>query len=183
MSVPIVSLVAIGVGLEGVGINDSFVVYQLVLFLLWKREQFIGVRIPNNVVGVDDLCLSWLEEGSFYFVFDILTHDVIVELGLALAVETEPSHLTLHVSLISGIPIIFGTPTHKFFNVLVLAQLRGEVPEVIPQVWVGLPLVLQEDDRVCVVVEDTFLQLLQGGIEFEPGVTGGETGYKDVKVG
>ena len=27
---------------------------------------------------------------------------------IALAVETEPSHLTLHVSLISGIPIIFG---------------------------------------------------------------------------
>ena len=48
MNVP--SLISIGVGLEGVGINDSFVVYQLVLFLLWKREQFIGVRIPDNVV-------------------------------------------------------------------------------------------------------------------------------------
>ena len=76
----LLSLVSIGVGLECVRIDDSFVIHQLVPFVLWKREQFIGVRIPNNMVTVNNLCLSWLEEGSFYFVFDILTHDVIVEL-------------------------------------------------------------------------------------------------------
>ena len=46
------SLVSIGVRVEGAGIQDSFVIHQLVPFVLWKREQFIGVRNPNNVVGV-----------------------------------------------------------------------------------------------------------------------------------
>ena len=66
---------------------------------------------------------------------------------------------------------------------ILLVQFTRKVAEVITQVWVGLPLVLQEDDRVGVVVQHTFLQLLQGGIESEPGPTGSETGYKDVKVG
>ena len=87
------SLVAIGVRLEGSGIQDSFVIHQLVPFVLWKREQFIGVRNPNNVVGVNNFCLSWVEEGVLDFVEDILTHDVIVELRVSFTVESEASDL------------------------------------------------------------------------------------------
>ena len=60
------------------GINDSLVVDELVLFLLWIREQLIGLRIPGNLVCVDDLGLSWVEEGLFNFIQDILLHNVII---------------------------------------------------------------------------------------------------------
>ena len=108
MSVPIVSLVSIRVGEEGLGIQDSLVIYQLVPFVLGLCVQLIGFWFAYDVMSFGDLNLSGFQQGFLDFVLDILTHDVVVELGLALAVETEPSHLTLHVSLISGIPIILG---------------------------------------------------------------------------
>ena len=49
--------------------------------MLWKGEQFIGIRIPDDLVRVDYLEFSWLEEGVLDFVEDILSHDVIIELG------------------------------------------------------------------------------------------------------
>ena len=66
---------------------------------------------------------------------------------------------------------------------ILLVDFTRKVAEVITQVWVGLAFVCNEDDRVGVVVQHTFLQLLQGGIESEPGPTGSETGDEDVKVG
>ena len=104
------SLVSIGVGLEGAGIQDSFVIYQLIPFLLWKGEEFIGVRISDDLIRISNLDFSWIEEGVLDFVEDILTHDVIVELGLALAVESEPSHLAFHLFFIRSITIILGSP-------------------------------------------------------------------------
>ena len=117
------------------------------------------------------------------FIDDIGFHDVVIQLVFAFAVETEPPHLAFHETKFGLVPIIFGAARYKLYNVILVVQFTRKVAEVITQVWVGLPLVLQEDDRVGVVVEDTFLQLLEGGIEFEPGMTGGETGYKDVEVG
>ena len=60
---------------EGAGVDDSFVIHQLVPLLLWKGEQFIGIRIPDDLVRVDYLEFSWLEEGVLDFVEDILSHD------------------------------------------------------------------------------------------------------------
>ena len=113
-------MVAIGVGLEGAGIQDSFVIHQLVPFVLWKREQFIGVRNPNNVVGVNHLCLSWLEEGVLDFVEDILAHDVIVELRVSFTVESEASDLAFHLFLIRSITIILGSSADEFFDVFII---------------------------------------------------------------
>ena len=114
------SLVAIWVCLEGAGVDDSFVIYQLVRFVLGESEEFIGVRIPDDLIRVNNLDLSWLQEGSFYFVEDILSHDVIVELGLALAVESEPSHLAFHLSFIRGVPIILGSSADEFLDVVLI---------------------------------------------------------------
>ena len=114
------SLVAIWVGLEGTGIQDSFVINQLVQFVLGESEEFIGVRIPDDLIRVNNLDFSWLQEGSFYFVEDILPHDVIVELSLALAVESEPSHLAFHLSFIRGVPIILRSSADEFLDVFVL---------------------------------------------------------------
>ena len=114
------SLVAIGVGLEGAGIQDSFVIDQAIVFVLWKSEQFIGVGNPNNLVTVDDLCLSWLEEGVLDVVEDILLHDVIVELRVSFTVESEASHLAFHVFLIGSITIILGSSADEFLDVFLV---------------------------------------------------------------
>jgi len=60
MNVP--SLISIGVRLECVGINHSLVVDQLIELAARFSVQLIGLRIPDNLVCVDDLCLSWVEE-------------------------------------------------------------------------------------------------------------------------
>jgi len=114
------SLVAIGVRFEGAGIQDSFVKHELVPLVLGKCEQFIGIRIPDDLIRVSNLDFSWLQEGSLYFVEDILTHDIIVELGLALAVESESSDLAFHLSFIRSIAIILGSSADEFLDVFLL---------------------------------------------------------------
>ena len=114
------SLVAIGVRFEGSGIQDSFVIHQAIPFLLWKGKQFIGVRKPNNIVAINNLCLSWLEEGVLDFILDILTHDVIVELRVSFTVESEASDLAFHLSFIRSITIILGSSANEFLDVFII---------------------------------------------------------------
>ena len=103
-----ISLVAIGVGLEGAGIDDSFVIYQLVPFVLGIGSQTVVFRFPDDLISFGDLNLSWFGKGSFYFVLDILTHDVVIQLGVSFTVESEASDFALHLSLISSIPVVLG---------------------------------------------------------------------------
>ena len=131
----------------------------------------------------DDLGLSGFLEWLLDFVQYVLTHDVIIQLGFALTVKVESSDFAFHFAFVGLVAIILGTPGDKFDNVVVVVQFTRKLAEVIPQDWVGLTLVLKEDDRVRVVVKDAFLQLFQGGIEAEAGPTGSETGDEDVQVG
>ena len=117
------------------------------------------------------------------FVEDVLSHDVVIQLALAFAVEAESPDLALDVPLVGLVAIVLGTRRHEFHNVVVRVQFTREVAEVIAQGRVRLPLVLQEDDGVRVVVQHTVPQWFQGGIEAESGPTGGETGHKNVQVG
>ena len=94
--------------MEGDGIHDSLVVDQFVIFLLGKGVQLIGFRIAHDVVGIVDRGLTWLEEGLLKLIDDILTHDVVIQLRFAFAVETEPPHLAFHETKCGFIPIIFG---------------------------------------------------------------------------
>jgi len=87
------------------------------------------------------------------------------------------------MSVLGLVAIILGTTRHKFHNVVVIIQFTCKLDEVIAQDRVGLPLVCAVDDRVRVIVKDTFPQLLQGGIEAKAGSTGSETGDEDVQVG
>ena len=111
------SLVTIWVCLEGAGVDDSFVIYQLVRFVLGESEEFIGVRIPDDLIGVNNLDFSWLEEGVLDFVEDILSHDVIVELCMTFAVESEASDLAFDLLVIGSIAIILGSSADEFFDV------------------------------------------------------------------
>ena len=139
--------------------------------------------ISHDLVRFDDLGLAGFEEWLLDFVEDILMHDVVIQLGVSFTVETEPPHFAFYVTIVGLVPIVLGAARHEFPDVVVLVQFTRKVAEVIAQVWVVLSLACIIDDRVGVVVEDTLLQLLQGGIESESGPTGSETGYKDVKVG
>ena len=176
-------LVTIGISVESNRVYHPLVVHQLVPFVIGEGVELIGFRIPDNLVGFDDLGLTRVLLRLLEFVQDILTHDVVIELTLAFAVETEASHLAFNVTKLGLVAIVLGAARYEFHDVVLLVQFTRKLSEVITQGRVGLPLLLQEDVVVGVVVEDTLTQLFQGGIESEPGPTGGETGDEDVKVG
>ena len=113
-------MVAIGVRLEGAGIQDSFVIDQAIVFVLWKSEQFIGDGEPDNVVSVNHLHFPWFWKGVLDFVEDILLHDVIVELRVSFTVESEASHLAFHLSFICSIAIILGSSADEFLDVFLV---------------------------------------------------------------
>jgi len=119
------------------------------------RVDGIVLGFPDDLMGFDHLNLSGFQEGSLDFVLEILTHDVIIELGFPLTVESEPSDLTFDVSLIGLIAVVFGTPADKFDDEVVLAQFTRKLAEVRTQVWIGLSFVCVVDDGVGIVIQDT----------------------------
>ena len=169
--------------MKGGRIYHSLVVDQLILLVLGEGVELVVFGIPDDLVGFDDLGLSGFQEGLLDFVEDVLSHDVIVQLALAFAVEAEPPHLAFNVTKLGLVAIVLGARRHEFRNVIVGIQFTREVPEVIAQDRVGLSFVLQEDDGVRVVIQGTFPQQLKGGIESESGPTGRERGHEDVQVG
>ena len=124
----------------------------MILLVLGEGVELIGFGVPHNLVCFDDLGLSGFQEGLLDFVEDVLSHDVIVQLALAFAVEAESPHFAFDVPLVGLVAIVLGTRSHEFRNVVVGVQFTREVTEVIAQGGVRLPLVLQEDDGVRVVV-------------------------------
>ena len=92
----------------------------MVRLVLGKCEEFIGVGLSDNGVGVNDLYLSWLEEGVLDFVEDILTHDVVIQLGVSFTVESEASDLAFHLVFIRSITIILGSSADEFLDVFLL---------------------------------------------------------------
>ena len=114
------SLIAIWKSFKGAGVDDSFVIHQLVPLVLGKGEQFISVRNPDDLVRVDYLEFSWLQEGVLDFVENILLHDVIVELCMTFAVESEASDLAFDLLVIRSIAIILGSSADEFFDVVLI---------------------------------------------------------------
>ena len=105
--------------MKGGRIYHSLVIHQLVPFVIRKGVQFIGFSIPHDLVGFDDLGLTWFLLRLLDFVEDVLSHDVIVQLALAFAVEAETPHLALNVTQFSLVAIVLGTRRHEFRNVVV----------------------------------------------------------------
>ena len=154
------SLVSVRISLEADRIHDSLVVHQLVTFVIGEREELVVLGVSNDLMrfgheGLTRFLLRLLE-----FVQDVLTHDVIIELGFALSVQTESSDFAFHVTILCGVSIILGTARHKFHDEIVGIQFARKLAEVIAQDWIGLTLFLQENNGVRVVVEDALSQLL-----------------------
>ena len=111
------SLVAIGVGLEGVRIQDSFVVHQAIPFVLGLSQQGVVFRVANNLMGFCHLDFPWFWKGVLDFLFNILTHDVIIQLRVSFTVESEASDLAFDLSFIRSVAIILGSSADEFFDV------------------------------------------------------------------
>ena len=176
-------LISVGVGLESGGVNDSLVVDQLVTLVVREGEELVGLGVSDDLVSFDDLGLARLVLRVLDFVEHVLAHDVIVELGFALAVEPEPAHLALDFPVLGLVPVILGTSRDKFGDVIVRFQFAGELAEVVSQRLVGLSGFLEIDDRVGVEVEHPLTEGFEGFVETESRPTGGETSHEDVEVG
>ena len=176
-------LISVGIGLEGGGINDSLVVHQLVTLVVREGEELVGLGVSDDLVGFDDLGLARLVLRVLDFVEHVLAHDVIVELGFPLAVETEASHLALDFALLGLVAVILGTSRDEFGDVIVRFQFAGELAEVVSQRRVGLSGFLEIDDRVGVEVEHPLTEEFEGFVETESCPTGGEAGHEYVEVG
>ena len=114
------SLVSIGVGLEGVRIDDSFVIHQAIPFVLGLSEQGVVCWVANNLVGVYHLDFPWFGKGVLDFMLDILAHDVIIQLRVTFAVESEASDLAFDLLVIRSIAIILGSSADEFFDVFLV---------------------------------------------------------------
>ena len=176
-------LISVGIGLESDSINDSLVVHQLVTLVVWEGEEFVGFGVSNDLVGFDDLGLARLFLRLLDFLENVLAHDVIVQLGFALAVKTEPAHLALDFPVLGLVAVILGTSRHEFGDVIVRFQFTGKLTEVVSQRRVGLSRFLEIDDRVRVKVEHALAQEFESFVETEPRPTGGETGHEHIEVG
>ena len=114
------SLVAIGVGLEGAGIDDSFVIHQAIPFVLGLSEQGVVCWVANNLISFRYLYFPWFGKGFLDFILDILTHDVVIQLGVSFAVESEASDLAFYLFLIRSIAIVLGSSADEFLDVFII---------------------------------------------------------------
>ena len=110
----------------------------MVTLVVWEGEELVGFGVSDDLVGFDDLGLARLFLRLLDFLENVLTHDVIVQLGLALAVETEPAYLALDFAILGLVAVILGTSRHEFGDVIVRFQFTGELAEVDSQGRIGL---------------------------------------------
>ena len=176
-------LVSVGIGLESDGINDSLVVHQLVTLVVWEGEEIVCFGVSDDLVGFLDLGLARLFLRLLDFFEDVLAHDVVIQLGFALAVETEPTDLALNFAVLGFVAVILSTSRHEFCDVVVGFQFTGELTEVVSQRRVGLSRFLEIDDGVGVKIQHALAQEFESFVETETRPTGVETGHENIAVG
>ena len=140
------------------GLDDSLVVDQLVTLVVGIGVEIVGFGVSDDLMCFDDLGVAQFLLGLLDFVEDVLTHDVIIQLGFALAVESETTNFAFDLTVLGFVPIILGTARHEFFDVIVVVQFTRKLAEVISQERTGLILflLLQVNDRIGVIVQDAF---------------------------
>ena len=148
-----------------------------------KGVEIVGFGVSDDLVSFDDLGLARFLLWVLDFVEHVLAHDVIIQLGFALAVESEATDLAFDFAVLGFVPTIPGPSRHEFHDVIVGIQFAGELFEVISQGRVGLSRFLEVNDRVGVVVEYAFAQELKGFIETATCPRGSERDHENVEMG
>ena len=119
--------ISVRVILEGTGIDDSLVVHQLVTLVVWRGEETLGFGVSDDLIRFDHLGLARFLLRFLDFVANVLTHDDIIQLGFALAVETKATDFALDFALLSFVAIILRTSRHEFYDLIVSLQFTGKL--------------------------------------------------------
>ena len=147
-------------GLESVLVYDPFVEDESVAFGVRCYFELFGGWVSVEEVGVDDRDVPSFIERIKNFIVEVLTHDVIVELSGSSHIERETSDFAADFALLGFVTVILGSSGSEFCDGISVVEFVGHVSEIVTEwnvwvLWFG-----RVDDRVCVEVEDTLLELL-----------------------
>ena len=166
-------------------IEDPFVVHQFVVFGTGSGAELVLFGIPVHAVGLDDEGDARLVLRRPEFIQRVLLEDLIVELGLSFSVEGETADLTFGFTAGGHVAVVFGSSGTEFDDVVALVEFIREIAEKIAERGLDRWIVgsLDEDDRIGVGIENLWTEMIEGAVEMESGMTGGETGHEDVEIG
>ena len=141
--------------------------------------------IPVHAVGLDDEGDTRLGLRCPEFIQGVLSDDLIVELGLFFGVEGETADLTFGFTAGCQVAVVFGSSGTELDDVVAWIEFIGEIAEKIPGWGLDGWIVgsLDEDDGFGVGIESPRTEMIEGAVEMESGMTGGETGHEDIEIG
>ena len=81
--------------------------------------------------------------------------------------------------------VVLRSPGTEFDDVVAWVEFIGEIAEKITERGLDGRIVgsLDEDDGICVGIENLQTEMIEGSVELESGVPGGKTGHEDVEIG
>ena len=81
--------------------------------------------------------------------------------------------------------VVFGSSGTEFDNVVAWVEFIGEIAEKITERRLDGRIVgsLDEDDGIGVGIENPRTEMIEGAVEMESGMAGGEAGHQDVEIG
>ena len=180
----ILGAVSIRERVERARIEDPFVLHQFVVFGTGLGAELVLFGIPVHAVGLDDGGDARLVLRRPEFIQCVFLEDLIVELG----VEGETADLAFGFTMGGQITVVFGssgTEFAEFDDVVAWVEFIGEVAEKITERRLDGRIVgsLDEDDGSGVGIENPRTELIEGAVEMESGMAGGEAGHEDVEIG
>ena len=181
----ILGAVTIRERVERVRIEDPFVVDQFVVFGTGSGAELVLFGIPVHAVGLDDGGDTRLGLRHPEFIQRILLEDLIVELGLSFGVEGETADLAFGFTAGGHVAVVFGSSRTEFDDVVAWVKFIGEIAEKITERGLDRWIVgsLDEYDGIGVRIESPRTKMIEGEVEMESGMAGGETGHEDVEIG
>ena len=181
----ILGAVTIRERVKRVRIEDPFVVHQFVVFGTGSGAELILFGIPVHAVGLDDGGDTRLGLRRPEFIQRVLLEDLIVELGLSFGVEGETADLAFGFTAGGHVAVVLGSSGTEFDDVVAWVEFIGEITEKITERGLDRWIVgsLDEDDGIGVGIESPRTEMIEGAVEMESGMAGGETGHEDVEIG
>ena len=181
----ILGAVTIRERVERARIEDPFVVDQFVVFGTGPGAELIMFGIPVHAVGLDDGGDTWLGLRRPEFVQRVLLEDLIVELGLPFGVQGETADLAFGFTAGGQVAVVFGSSGTEFDDMVAWVEFIGKIAEKITERRLDGRIVgsLDEDDGIGVGIESPRTQMIEGAVEMESGMTGGEAGHEDIEIG
>ena len=177
-------LVAIGIGEECVGIDDTLVKDDFVALGFFHRREGLGVGISFDLVRVVDSEFSRVVFGFHDLSRTFCFSSYVIQLHLSPRVEEEPAYLAFDFLVVRLVAVILRASGSEFDDMFAGLELAGEFFQMVAQGQHGLTVTMREDEGIGVEVQHLFGQesTQSLSVEFQPGPACGETGHEDVDV-